>query len=72
MLDDVKWGLHEVLVMSYHALNGKFKKEIAQICWRMVFFDEVGKNLLRMLCVQLTFSTTFGLEYACYWRNEQH
>jgi hypothetical protein len=44
VLDEVKWGLHEILVCSYHALNGHLQDEMAQICWRMVFFDEASNQ----------------------------
>jgi hypothetical protein len=42
VLDDLKWGLHEVLVTSYDALIRRYSELLKGIRWRMVVFDEVG------------------------------
>ena len=41
VLEDVTWGLREILIVSYSALIGKHANELKKIKWRLVVFDEV-------------------------------
>lgn len=41
LLEEVKWGIHEILIISYSALTGRYEDQLKEICWRMVIFDEV-------------------------------